>query len=144
MLHWCLSPNLGVRDNFPQNDTDAAVAAGVPTGNVHLLFSVTVSVLDSKVGQQLGITNANLDDTIILHRLSLARTRPNVNSLGITINTSGDTRSNKIIPTGTSLSNAVTSSNSLGTTVGTSTTNLQQRDYLLPSGIADNTSETLL
>jgi hypothetical protein len=95
--------NVYTRENYLQNQINNIVSLGISSGNVDLLFSVSIAVLDAKVGNQLGITNTDLNNSVIDLGVS-------VSSLGVSLTQASGTYS--LI--GVSGINNTTNLNSLG------------------------------
>lgn len=119
-----------IRDNYLQNKIYSIVISGISAGNVEILYDASIAVLDTKIGNQLGITNTILSNLLISHGSPIANLTTNKadaflygSSIANLVNADTTVNSNLdiLFQNDQSLSNA---KNALEITVGTSSTSL--------------------
>ena len=57
--------NLQVTNQSLQNEIDALILAGVSVENIDLSYGISIAILDSKIGNQLGVTNTLINANVI-------------------------------------------------------------------------------
>ena len=97
--------NLQSTDNFLQNQINSIVIAGISAGNIDIMYGVSIAILDSHFGDQIGITNISLNQSII------------------NLNTTTSTNTNNITVLNSNVVNLNTTTSNLGISLNTLSTN---------------------